>query len=146
MSDMPEGFESVHQSEGWGAKIIDRRSHDLKAAFPETKGFSVSNLKYILFWYEKNKQLTQRTPNELTPPEFVLVRTSSLFYSRSFMNRMFMADFAQECSDIKIGQQPADHLPWFHIVAITKNLPKEFRSSLPSIEEIEAELRGESDE
>ena len=29
---------------------------------------------------------------------------------------------------------------------ITKNLPKEFRSSLPSIEEIEAELRGEKDE
>ncbi len=29
---------------------------------------------------------------------------------------------------------------------ITKNLPKEFRSSLPSIEEIEAELRGENDE
>ncbi len=29
---------------------------------------------------------------------------------------------------------------------ITKNLPKEFSSSLPSIEEIEAELRGKNDE
>ena len=45
-----------------------------------------------------------------------------------------------------IGQQLVAQLPWFHIVAITKNLPKEFRSSLPSIEEIEAELRGENNE
>ncbi|MFA4955427.1 MAG: hypothetical protein WC556_00455 [Candidatus Methanoperedens sp.] len=35
---------------------------------------------------EKNKQRTQRTRNELTLPEFVLVRTSSLFVSCSFMN------------------------------------------------------------
>jgi predicted nuclease of restriction endonuclease-like (RecB) superfamily len=35
------------QSEGWGAKIIDRLSHDLKAAFPDMKGFSRANLMYM---------------------------------------------------------------------------------------------------
>jgi predicted nuclease of restriction endonuclease-like (RecB) superfamily len=35
------------QVEGWGAKIIDRLSHDLKAAFPDMTGFSPRNLKYM---------------------------------------------------------------------------------------------------
>lgn len=61
--------------QGWGAKIIDRLAHDLKAAFPDMRGWSSSNLKYMRF-------------------------------------------FAQHCPDGLIGQQPADQLPWFHIVAL----------------------------
>jgi hypothetical protein len=33
--------------ESWGAKVIDRLSADLKTAFPEMKGFSPRNLKYM---------------------------------------------------------------------------------------------------
>ena len=33
--------------QGWGAKVIDRLSHDLRTAFPEMKGFSRSNLMYM---------------------------------------------------------------------------------------------------
>ncbi|HEY3295265.1 MAG TPA: PDDEXK nuclease domain-containing protein [bacterium] len=37
-----------HQErEGWGAKVIDRLSHDLQLTFPEMKGFSVRNIKYM---------------------------------------------------------------------------------------------------
>src|SRR5437764_15141457 len=32
---------------GWGAKVIDRLSADLRRAFPEMKGFSPRNLKYM---------------------------------------------------------------------------------------------------
>jgi len=32
---------------GWGAKVIDRLSEDLRQAFPEMKGFSPRNLKYM---------------------------------------------------------------------------------------------------
>jgi predicted nuclease of restriction endonuclease-like (RecB) superfamily len=32
---------------GWGAKIIDRLAHDLILEFPEMKGFSPRNLKYM---------------------------------------------------------------------------------------------------
>ncbi len=35
------------QQEGWGAKVIQRLSQDLKTAFPEMKGFSRSNLLYM---------------------------------------------------------------------------------------------------
>lgn len=35
------------QAEGWGARVIDRLSADLKTEFPEMKGFSPRNLKYM---------------------------------------------------------------------------------------------------
>lgn len=61
--------------EGWGAKVIDRLARDLKAVFPQMKGFSTSNLKYMRY-------------------------------------------FAEHCPDNRLGQQPADQLPWFHIVTL----------------------------
>lgn len=33
--------------EGWGAKVVDRLAHDLRTAFPDMKGFSPRNLKYM---------------------------------------------------------------------------------------------------
>ena len=35
------------EEEGWGAKVIDRMSKDLKDAFPEMSGFSPRNIKYM---------------------------------------------------------------------------------------------------
>jgi predicted nuclease of restriction endonuclease-like (RecB) superfamily len=69
------------QTHRWGDKIIQRLAADLKAAFPDMKGFSPSNLKYMRY-------------------------------------------FAEQCPSCQIGQQPADQLPWFHIVTIlTKTQP-----------------------
>jgi len=61
--------------QGWGAKVIDRLSADLRDAFPDMKGFSSRNLAS-------------------------------------------MKAFAQECPDLRIGQQSAARLPWFHIVTV----------------------------
>ena len=42
------GTEILQRQEpGWGAKVIDRLSVDLREAFPDMKGLSSSNLKYI---------------------------------------------------------------------------------------------------
>ncbi len=35
------------QQRGWGAKVIDNIAADLQKAFPEMKGFSPRNLKYM---------------------------------------------------------------------------------------------------
>ena len=67
------------EAQGWGAKVIGRLAHDLKDAFPDMRGWSSSNLKYMRF-------------------------------------------FAQHCPDGKFGQQPADQLPWFHIVILLTKL------------------------
>lgn len=34
-------------AQGWGAKVIERLAHDLRAGFPDMKGFSPRNLKYM---------------------------------------------------------------------------------------------------
>lgn len=67
------------QAQGWGAKVINRLANDLQAAFPDMRGFSASNLKYMRF-------------------------------------------FAERCPAAQIGQQPADQLPWFHIVLLITKL------------------------
>ena len=41
------------QNEGWGARVIDRLSQDLKEAFPEMMGFSARNLKYMRKFAER---------------------------------------------------------------------------------------------
>jgi predicted nuclease of restriction endonuclease-like (RecB) superfamily len=37
----------MQKAEGWGAKVIDRLSADLRSEFPEFKGLSSRNLKYM---------------------------------------------------------------------------------------------------
>lgn len=43
---------SRQAEQGWGAKVITRLSDDLRAAFPEMKGFSRTNLKYMKVFAE----------------------------------------------------------------------------------------------
>ena len=38
------------QHQGWGAKVIERLSSDLRDAFPDMKSLSSSNLKYMRFF------------------------------------------------------------------------------------------------
>lgn len=40
------------QSAAWGSGFLKRLSHDLMTEFPEMKGFSEGNLKYIRLWYQ----------------------------------------------------------------------------------------------
>ena len=45
--DIGRSILERQQTEGWGAKVVDRLSVDLKDAFPDMKGFSSRNLKYM---------------------------------------------------------------------------------------------------
>lgn len=38
-------------SQAWGSGFLDALSHDLRQEFPDMKGFSLRNLKYISQWY-----------------------------------------------------------------------------------------------
>jgi predicted nuclease of restriction endonuclease-like (RecB) superfamily len=59
------GFSILQKQndEGWGAKVIDRLSYDLKEAFPEMGGFSPRNLKYMRKFAESwpDPVIVQRT-------------------------------------------------------------------------------------
>lgn len=53
--------------EGWGAKVIDRLSADLRAAFPDMKGLSSRNLKYMKYFAEvcPDRQFGQQSAAQL---------------------------------------------------------------------------------
>jgi predicted nuclease of restriction endonuclease-like (RecB) superfamily len=59
-------LERQHK-EGWGAKVIDRLSHDLKTAFPDMTGFSPRNLKYMRTFADAwpDRTIVQRTVAQL---------------------------------------------------------------------------------
>jgi len=65
---------------GWGAEVIDRLARDLKAAFPDMRGWSSSSLKYMRFFAQHcpewrfGQQAADQLPwfhivTLLTPPE-----------------------------------------------------------------------------
>jgi predicted nuclease of restriction endonuclease-like (RecB) superfamily len=56
------------QKEGWGSKVIDRLAHDLSFAFPDSKGFSPRNLKYMRAFFEayQDKQFVQEALAQIT--------------------------------------------------------------------------------
>jgi predicted nuclease of restriction endonuclease-like (RecB) superfamily len=56
------------EKEGWGTKVIDRLSADLHAAFPQMKGFSIRNLKYMRSFAETypDQQFVQEVLAQIT--------------------------------------------------------------------------------
>lgn len=65
------------QRQGWGAKVIGRLSSDLQEAFPEMKGFSTSNLKYMRYFAEQwpTGLIGQQTADQLPWFHIVILLT-----------------------------------------------------------------------
>jgi predicted nuclease of restriction endonuclease-like (RecB) superfamily len=59
---------SSQEKHGWGAKIIDQLSRDIQSAFPEMKGFSTRNLKYMRKFAEEypDSEFVQEVLAQLT--------------------------------------------------------------------------------
>ena len=53
--------------QGWGAKVVDRLARDLHGAFPEMKGFSARNLKYMRAFAEAwpDEEIVQQVSAQL---------------------------------------------------------------------------------
>jgi predicted nuclease of restriction endonuclease-like (RecB) superfamily len=53
--------------QGWGARVIDRLSSDLRAEFPDMKGLSASNLKYMRFFASEcpDRRIGQQSADQL---------------------------------------------------------------------------------
>ncbi len=61
--DIGNSILEKQEIEGWGTKVIDRMSHDLKTAFPDMSGFSPRNLKYMRKFADawQDIEIVQRT-------------------------------------------------------------------------------------
>ena len=69
-----EQITEKQKTANWGDGLIKQISHDLQQAFPDMKGFSVRNIKYIKQWYlywSQDKDIGQQVVAQLnTPPIF----------------------------------------------------------------------------
>ncbi len=65
--DIGQGILKKQKEEGWGAKVIDRLSADLAKAFPDMRGFSPRNLKYMRTFAEAwpDQTIVQRVVAQL---------------------------------------------------------------------------------
>lgn len=65
----------------WGDGVIDQLSKDLTSEFPEMKGFSLSNIKYIKQWYlfySKNRSIGQQPVGQLTRQPVVRFKENAI--------------------------------------------------------------------
>lgn len=66
--DIGRSILDKQADQGWGSRVIDRLATDLREAFPEMKGFSPRNLKYMRAfasaWPER--EIVQRTVAQLS--------------------------------------------------------------------------------
>ncbi|MDA3939234.1 MAG: DUF1016 N-terminal domain-containing protein [Spirochaetia bacterium] len=114
---------AVKQKEAvWGSGFLEQLSQDLSDEFSDMKSFSYRNIKFIRQWYgfyskegQKRKQLVSQLEDTPFPELFKIPWGQNLQIIKDPYNFDFLT------------------------------LPEELQSSLPSIEEIEAEL-GRSDE
>jgi predicted nuclease of restriction endonuclease-like (RecB) superfamily len=67
------------ERQGWGARVIDRLAADLRREFPEMKGFSPSNLKYMRRFAEECPEcrIGQQPVDQLPWSHIILLITRS---------------------------------------------------------------------
>lgn len=95
--------------QGWGAKVIDHLSADLRAAFPDMKGLSTSNLKYMRFFALEcpDRRIGQQSADQLPWFHIVTVITKLSdpalrdWYAREALER----SWPRETLVIQIKQQ-----------------------------------------
>ncbi len=92
----------------WGDGFLSQLSRDLMAEFPEMKGFSLSNLKYIKQWYlfyNHGEEIGQQAVGQL---------------AKQAVSQLPARKKSQQAVGV-IGQQPAaliTQIPWGHNIAI----------------------------
>ena len=152
--DVGEMLQQSQDADGWGKKTLQRLAVDLKNDYSEIKGFAVRNMQYMVqsitnHWttrylqeaiklddYGKHGALANNFTEPLPVPEAndvkSMLKDPYIFDMLTFKSKdRIKAEYALRdiqkpigISDYELGQA----------------LPKDFRGSLPTIEEIEKEL------
>ncbi len=82
--------EEIKKS-GWGAKLVEQLSKDLKTVYPDVKGFSLRNLRYMRDFYE--------------------------FYSDNLILQQSVAKLEKENISV-FDKYKIDQIPWGHNINI----------------------------
>lgn len=84
--------------EGWGTKVIDRLSADLKSEFPDMKGLSVRNIKYMRAFAEAYPEFIESSEKTENPAEIntsTIVQVPLAQITQSNSNQFMQVNLAQ---------------------------------------------------
>ena len=106
--DIGKDLYEKQKDKGWGNSIVENLSKDLKAAFPNLKGFSRRNLfymkKFFQFYrsdFEKVQQLVAQIPwghNVL-----IISKSQNIKEALFYLNATLENNWSREILDIQIG-------------------------------------------
>lgn len=99
--------------QGWGSKVIDQLAQDLRTAFPEMKGFSPRNLKYMRAFAEAWPEggFVQRAGAQIEPGKSVQAPLAQIAPGESVHQ-----------AGGQFVQAPLAQLPWYHHIALLDKL------------------------
>lgn len=163
--DIGRMIAARQKAEGWGAGVIPRLAADLKNELPEEKGFSETNLKRMVQFCREYPGLG--TIGAQTAPQLTNPNEKSQEGAQTAPQSDSVEILQQPAAKLPLPPEILFGLPWFHHIIpcqtknrvfaeyalrdihkpigladyeLTRALPEAFASSLPSIEDIEAEL------
>ncbi|NEP12842.1 MAG: DUF1016 domain-containing protein [Symploca sp. SIO2C1] len=130
---------SQQQQQGWGAKVINQLAKDLKQAFPEMKGFSSRNLKYMRAFAQAYpdeifvQQLAAQIPwfHNCVLLDKVKDTAERQWYILCKTKNQILVEYALQDVNKPIGVSTYQ---------LQDALPENLQGSLPTIEQLEAEL------
>lgn len=108
----------------WGAKVVDRLSHDLKKAFPGMAGFSPRNLKYMRKFAEvwPDVEIVQRTValvswrTNISLMDKLHDAVARLWYAQKALKNGWSKEFLDICIENRLmdrhGAEPSN---WAHL-------------------------------
>ena len=111
------------KNSNWGDKILEQVSLDLKLEFPEMKGFSLTNLKYVKRFFEYF-QFSPQLGDELKRLDFYSENPKLLTSSQS-SKKSQITDSEIDIISPQVGDEIVYHyisqIPWGHIkIILTK--------------------------
>jgi len=156
------------QQEGWSAGVIPRLALDLKNELPEVKGFSERNLGRMVAFFRAYPDPERILPqavakfdeNRQAPQSSRAVASSELLWHIPWGHHALLLEKVKEQSIRQWYMQQIIAQGWSRNTLalyalrgmnkpigvseyeLTRALPDELKSSLPTIEELEAELSG----
>lgn len=91
------------QQQGWGAQVIVQLSKDLTSRFPDDRGYSVTNLKYMRGF-------------ALQYPDFPILQVPLAKLEQLPFGQVALAELESE--DGLIGQVALDQIDWYHHISL----------------------------
>lgn len=127
--EMGKEIVEKQNKSNWGSKLIEKIAVDLKHEFPELKGFSRRNIYAIRQWYILYSQQFEFVPQPVAQipwgqNRLIISKTKEIKEALFYAQETYKNSWSRELLEIQI----------------TEAIPKELKTKLPSVEELENEL------